>query len=571
MKKPWYKYAIGYEIYPLAFADSNDDGIGDLQGIISKLDYLKGLGVNLLWICPFFESPMDDNGYDVSNHMKVASEYGTNEDFRELIKEVHKRDMYIIIDFVLNHTSDEHPWFIKARNDVNSKEHNYYIWHEGKLDENGNRFVPNNWRGFFSDSAWAYDEVARKYYLKIFSKKMPDLNWENPELREEIYKIARTYLDLGVDGFRLDAIAHLAKDLTFKDSKQQTEADGLTLDVNKFSNRDRLFFYLNEFKQQVLDHYPNAFTIGEVGGGSSTKTALKYANFEDGALNMVFNFDTCWENGAYGSEHKSDDEIVTNVHNLKHIFARWYNDCHGKALMPIYWVNHDHPRVVSQYGDPKNYRKQSAKMLITLLLFMYGTPFIYQGEEIGMSNVDYTNLDDFVRDVSARNYIEEAKARGVSEEDMLKTLRRSSRVNARTPMQWKNSKNAGFSSNDTWFKVIDNYDEVNVEDNLNDEDSILNYYKKAIALRKKPRIADAVLDGPFKLINENHRDVFAYEHSGPTHLLVIANMRNYPVKFKDGYLKRKLKSLLQNYDNLIIRDDEIYLPPFASALYEIEE
>ncbi len=571
MKQPWYKYAIGYEIYPLAFSDSNDDGIGDLGGIINKLDYLKDLGVNLLWICPFFDSPMDDNGYDVSNHFKVNPMYGTNEDFKRLIEEVHNRDMYLIVDFVLNHTSDEHPWFLKAREDKSSPEHDYYIWHEGKVAEDGTLLPPNNWRGFFSDSAWAYDEVAKQYYMKIFSKKMPDLNWENPLLRKEIYKIARAYLDMGVDGFRLDAIAHLARDLSFEDSKQTPDWDGLTLDSSKFSNRDRLFDYLSEFKTEVLDLYPNAFTVGEVGGGSSTATALKYSGFAEGSINMVFNFDTCWENGAYGADNKKDEEIRTNVVNLKRIFAKWYHDCHGKTLMPIYWVNHDHPRVISQYGDPKNYPKESAKMLATLLLFMYGTPFLYQGEEIGMSNVDYTDLNDFKRDVSARNYIIEATKRGLTEEQILTHLRRAARVNARTPMQWKNAPNAGFSSQPTWFKVVNNYETINVKDELSDPDSILNYYKQAIKVRQTPLIQQAVLEGPFKLIRAEHPDVFAYEHYGPTHLFVIGNMRNKEVIFKDGYLTRKLRQLLANYDNFKISGDEITLPPYGAVVYVIED
>ncbi|HKM10750.1 MAG TPA: alpha-glucosidase [Bacilli bacterium] len=565
--KKWWQTAIGYEIYPQSFFDSNDDGWGDLQGIIQKLDYLHDLGVNLLWICPFLQSPMDDNGYDVSNHFQVDPHFGKNEDLKMLIDQAHQRDIKIVMDFVLNHTSDEHPWFKIAINNPLSQEHEYYIWQKPRGFINGVPQPPNNWRGFFSDSAWAYVTQNKEYYMKIFSKKMPDLNWENPRLREEIYQIARYYLDLGIDGFRVDAIAHLARDLSFANSTQNLDSDGLTLDVGKFSNRDRLFDYLHEFKEKVLIKYPHVMTIGEVGGNSSTATALRYASRTFGAINMVFNFDTCWENGAYGSDHLPDEMIKTNLVNMKHIFKRWYDDCHLEADMPLYWVNHDHPRVLSQYGDI-NYRKESAKMLISVLLFMYGTPFIYNGDEIGMSNLTTNDLTPFMQDVSARNYIYHARMSGKDDAIIARFLKRTSRINARTPMQWDNTPFAGFSKHQPVIPANSNYPEVNVANELLDEDSILNYYRQAIKLRKSASISKLVLDGPFVIIDMDHPDVFFYRHCHEQQqLFVIANFRDKVIEYQHQEITKFAELLLHNYKDVERVDDKMTLKPFECCVF----
>ncbi len=566
MKRTWWKEAVGYEIYPKTFYDSNGDGIGDLPGIIQKLDYLADLGVNLLWICPFFKSPMDDNGYDVADYLSVDPSFGTNEDFKRLLSEAHSRGIKVIIDFVLNHTSDEHQWFIEGRKNRYSKQRQYYIWKDPKYDEYGAILPPNNWGSFFSESAWSYDEAAKQYYMHIFSKKMPDLNWENASLRQEMYKIAKYWLDAGVDGFRLDAIAHLAKDLSFASSLQTPNIEGYTLDPSKFSSIPRLFDYLKEFKDQVLIKYPRIMTIGEVGGSASTGEALKYSNYKDGLLNMVFNFDTCWENGAYGSDEKLDYQIVTDVKNLKTLFKKWYDACRGKAWLPIYWGNHDHPRVVSQYGSVR-YRDESAKMLATTLLFMYGTPFLYNGEEIGMSNVDYTRITDF-KDVSALNYARKASNR-LNEDQILRFLRRTSRINARTPMQWEDAPHGGFTTGTPMQKVNGNYPSVNVASEQNDANSILNFYKAAIALRKDPLILEAVLDAPFELVEPDHKDVFAYLHQGDhIAVLVISNFRSYEVPFKLGYRVKKI--LLHNYPTMEKRGLSLQLRPFESYLLELD-
>ncbi len=562
---PWWQYAIGYQIYPRSFYDGNHDGIGDLQGIRQKLTYLHELGINLLWICPFFKSPMDDYGYDIQDFLQVDASYGTMADFKALLEEAHQLGIRIIIDLVLNHTSDEHRWFIEARKNRYSKYHQYYLWKDPRITPEGQLLPPTNWRGYFGDSAWQYEDTVKKFYLKIFSKKMPDLNWENPNLRKEMFEIAKFWLDLGVDGFRLDAIAHLGKDLTFTNSTLPVDRDGLILDSTKFSSLHRVFDYLSEFKQQVLKSYPEALTIGEVGGNASPEASLQYVHPKQGSLNLVFNFDTCWENGAYGSEMKADHEIKTNVLNLKQNFLKWYDIVSPHAALPIYWLNHDHPRVVSQYGSIR-YRKESAKMLATTLLFLYGTPFIYNGEEIGMSNVDYEKLTQF-KDVSAMEFAKQASER-LNETAILRFLRRTSRVNARTPFQWSPEPFAGFSTKEPHLKVNGNYLEVNLKQQQGDPQSIFHFYKQAIALRKKPEIADAVLSGPLSLIEPLNPDVFAYRHDGPTKLCVISNFRSYEVSFRLDVIMKSI--LLHNYRGIEKKGLNLILRPFESYLISIE-
>ncbi len=559
----WWKKAIGYIIYPSAFKDGNGDGIGDIPGIISKLDYLQQLGVNLLWICPFFKSPMDDNGYDVSDYRQIDPRFGTNNDFDSLIKEAHLRNIRIVIDFVLNHTSDEHPWFIEARNDPSSLKRNYYLMLPPRYKE-GKKVPPNNWKGFFSTSTWSYDEQSACYYMHIFSKKMPDVNWANPALREEYYSIAKYYLDKGVDGFRLDALAHLARDLSYVDSTLDVDENGLAFDMGKYSNRPELFEYMREFNQRVFSHY-DCVTIGEVGGGISPEESLKLSGYQSGSISMVFNFDTAWENGAYDSISKKDEEIITNVRNLKNNFARWHRICDGKAWLPLYWDNHDHPRVLSQYGSTA-YRNESAKMLITTLLFMYGTPFIYFGDEIGMSNVDYQDINDF-NDVSARNFLLENKGK-YDLETLLRFLRRTSRINARTPMQWSDEVHAGFSSVTPIQKINGNYHQVNVKQQLEDENSILRYYQKAIALRREETMSETVLFGPFSFIDFDNNDVFAYRHDGPQKIVVIANFRSQNATFAINFKIKKM--LLHNYNDMKIGEKEVLLRPFECYLLELE-
>jgi glycosidase len=520
MQYQWWQSAIGYQIYPSTFYDSNNDGVGDLPGIIEKLPYLKSLGVNLLWISPFFKSPMDDNGYDVSDYYHINPMFGQDEDIQLLIDQVHQQGMYIIFDLVLNQTSDEHPWFIESRSNPNSDKRDYYIWQPPRYDEHGQMMEPNNWSSFFDDSAWAYDDVAKQYYLKIFSKKMPDINWANPQAREAMYVMARYWLDHGVDGFRLDAIAHLAKDMSFTDSTLPVGRNGFAPDWQKFSNRPQLFEYLREFKQQVLQHY-DCVSVGEVGGGAPVSMAIDYAGYQAGSMNMVFTFDHCWENGIFGNEKIQPEQIVTNVVSLKKVFWKWYSTLNGKAWPALYWLNHDHPRVVSQYGDEHEYHQPSAKALCNVLYFMPGTPFVYQGEEIGMTNVDYTKVEDF-QDVWVKNYATKALER-ISYQQLIYFLQRTSRCNARTPMHWSSKIHAGFSSVQPQVKVVKNYLTINVEDQTNDPNSILNHYTQVFAWRKQ--YANLILNGDYTILDMDHPDIFAYTRSDQQHtLLVIANL-----------------------------------------------
>ncbi len=565
----WWQTTVGYQIYPASFYDSNDDGVGDLPGIIEKLDYLKQLGIGLIWVCPFFKSPRDDNGYDISDYYEVDPVFGETADMKRLIDEAHQRGIKIIFDFVLNHTSDEHPWFIESRqNDTNPKR-DFYIWRKGKKSDDGRALPPNNWRGFFSDSAWTYDRKTDSYYMHIFSKKMPDLNWENKEVRQSIFEVARFYLDLGADGFRLDAIAHLARDTTFSDSLRPVEKDGTVLDPSKFSNLQKMFDYLREFKHSVLTHY-DCVTIGEVGGNVTPEGSLEYSGYDQGSINMVFNFDTAWENGAFASENKSDKDIVTNVIGLKKNFRRWFDACYKKAWLPIYWNNHDHPRVLSQYGSIQ-FRKASAKMLAMTLLFMYGTPFIFNGEEIGMSNVVYEDLNEF-KDVSDQNFIKEGRHRFKSDLQLACYLQRVSRSNGHAPMQWSTNKHAGFTKATPWLNINPNYIEVNVESQHQDPDSILNFYRKAIALRQEEDILELVIDTPFVVVDENHPHVFSYLHlKNNKGLLLIANFRDFQVEFSSSHLRHIDEVLLSNYQHFDVRDETIDLPPFGALLLRVKD
>ncbi len=502
----WLKYSVGYEIYPRSFYDSDKDGVGDLRGIIEKLDYLNDLGVNLIWVGPFYKSPLDDNGYDVSDHKDVDSTLGSLEDVKELIEACHKRGIRIIFDYIMNQTSDEHPWFIESRQSKDSKKRDYYIWSK----------EPNNWGSFFGGSAWNYDQESQEYYLKIFSDKMPDLNWSNPKTREAMFDVARFWLDCGADGFRMDAIAHLGKDMSLSDSKKKTE-DGIAYDWSKFSNRDELYDYLAQLKEAVFDQY-EMVSIGEVGGGAKLPDAKRYTQ----SIDMVFNFDACWCLNNDGS---------TNVKELREVIKYWTKGMmKDHQLLPQYWLNHDHPRLMSQYGDV-NYPLESGKMLAMVLLFLYGVPFLYNGEEIGMTNANYTKLSDF-KDVNSQTYIKVNKHK-YSEQEMLEHLRKNARDHGHLPMQWSDEKYGGFSKVEPYLKVNTDYQEVNVKNQLEDENSLLNFYKKCIDLRLHSEYTNTIIDGSFELIETESDSVFGYVREDETsRLILLANMHNKTVKIK---------------------------------------
>ena len=561
----WWEDRVGYIIYPSSFCDANGDGVGDIPGITSKLDYLHDLGIGLVWICPLFDSPMDDNGYDVRDYLKINPLFGTNEDFLKMLEKAHELDIAIVIDFVLNHTSDEHPWFKKAKEDPSSKERGYYLFRKGRWVD-GKLIPPTNWKGYFSTSTWQRLGDSDDFFMHIFSARMPDVNWSNPELREEYIKIANAYMDMGVDGFRLDACAHLAKDMSMQDSLLPADDEGNVFDVSKYSNRKELFDYLQEMKQRVFAPR-NCLTIGEVGGGITPEESLKLSDREHGSINMVFNFDTAWCNGGYGSIDKRDDEIRTDVISLKYNFRKWWDTCHARAALPVYWCNHDHPRVMSMYGD-KNFRKQSGKMLLATLLFVYGVPFIYQGDELGVSNLDSHVPEDFFSDVGNKNEVAYLRRKGYPEEQIAHYLSRCSRVNARQPFPWKNAEFAGFSSVKPVLPMNNDYLEgVNAEDESKDPDSILNFAKEAIKLRKTPWIRDLLKFGDFSIVDYNHPDVFACMHEGNDRIVLLASFRPYDTYF--GFYWPVQDVLLHNYQDTIFENHVFHLRPFEVLLLKV--
>ncbi|MBR2801083.1 MAG: alpha-glucosidase [Erysipelotrichaceae bacterium] len=515
----WKETAVGYEIYPYSFLDSNGDGYGDLKGILEKLDYLQELGVDLLWLCPVYVSPRDDNGYDVADQKHVDPLLGSDEDLERLIEEVHQRGMHILLDLVLNHVSKEHYWFQEAIKSKDDPYHDYFLFRD-PLIINGKKCPPNHWQGFFSTSVWTYVPQLDQYYFHIFAESMPDLNWQNEEVRREIKAIARYWLEKGIDGFRLDAAAHLAKDWSFRDPEEPLNDLGLIYHTDSFSNRPENFLFLKELKEDVFDHY-DCLCIGEVGGCASTQLAKQYADRKYGVFDMVFNFDTCWENGAYGSVHKSDEEISLDVVNLKKNFLRWYDDCAESCEMPLYWLNHDHPRVLSQYGN-KKYRRKSGKMLEGILLFLYGLPFLYQGEELGLLNVDYEEPEDFFAEVGDRNFVTSHPE--LSKEVLLRYLRRCSRLNGRAPLPWTAGKNAGFSSGTPYLKMTGDSQEVYAEKEVRDPDSIYHFVKRAITLRKEHN--EAARYGKLEIRDIEDPELFVYtKETAKEKLLVIANMK----------------------------------------------
>ncbi len=558
----WWRKKVGYMIYPLSYQDSNSDGYGDIQGIISRLPYLDELGIDIIYLCPIFSSPFKDGGYDVSNYYEVDPKLGTLDDLKELIAKCHEREMYLILDLPINHTSDQHAWFKKALSDPNSKERGYYYFREGK-EKDGKLLPPNNWGSFFGDSAWERIDEGNLYYLHVFSKAQPDLNWNNPSLREEIANVAKFYASLGVDGFRLDACSHLMKDLSFSDSDLENDKD-IVLDFSKFSNRQGLKDYLEEFSNEVRKVNKNLLLIGESGGYLQPDDALKLVNKTNGSLNMLFNFDTVNNNGSYESFDKEDDEIKTDVISLKDNFMRWYDALHKDADLPIYWENHDEPRLLSQYGSTK-YRDESAKMLLTTSLFMYGTPFIQYGDEIGMSNLKFDKIEDFYIDEPCISEVKYWREEGYGDEEILRYLNRSSRLSSRSIMQWNNSEYAGFSNVKPIYPLNPNYKEgVDIRSQMEDPYSILNFYQYAILYRRNAMVNETVVNSPLKIIDRNHPDVFAYFHDGPIKLMVISNMRDYDVYFSFYFDILDIK--LHNYGDVILEDHVFKLRPFETFL-----
>lgn len=510
MSKAWWKSSVIYQIYPRSFADSNGDGIGDLNGITEHLDYIKELGVDVIWLSPIYQSPNDDNGYDISDYQAIMKEFGTMEDFDRMLSEMHKRGLRLVMDLVVNHSSDEHRWFMESRKSKDNPYRDYYIWKDPKDGKE-----PNNWGSCFSGSAWEFDPETEMYYLHLFSKKQPDLNWENETVRKEVFDMMTWWCEKGVDGFRMDVISMISKDQAYLDGVAH---DGLYGDPSPYvCNGPRVHEFLQEMNQKVLSKY-DLITVGEA-AGVTIDEAKKYANLDGRELNMVFQFEHMGTvQGEYG---KWTTERV-QMPKLRAVMNKWQNELEGVAWNSLYWDNHDQPRAVSRFGnDGPMYREVSAKMIATCLHMMKGTPYIYQGEEIGMTNAYFKSIDDY-QDIEVLNAYKELVQGGfMEEEDFLDCLKAVSRDNARTPMQWDDSENAGFTTGTPWLKVNENYHMINAKAALADKNSVFYYYQKLIQLRKS---YDVIIDGVFVGLLEDNDDIYAYERRlGDQRLLVACN------------------------------------------------
>ncbi|MDH2336794.1 alpha-glucosidase [Clostridium perfringens] len=553
MNKKWWKELIAYQIYPKSFMDSNGDGIGDIQGIISKLDYLKDLGIDLIWLCPMYKSPNHDNGYDISDYKDILDEFGTMDDFNELLSEVHNRGMKLIIDLVINHTSHEHPWFIESRSSRDNPKRDWYIWREGKGDEE-----PNNWESIFKGSAWEFCENSEEYYLHLFAKEQPDLNWENKEVRNELYKMINWWLDKGIDGFRVDAISHIKKEEGLKDM-DNPEGLKYVSSFEKHMNVEGINSHLKELKEETFSKY-DIVTVGEANGVSADE-ADHWVAEDEGTFNMIFQFEhlNLWnyEEGQ-GFDVKAYKDVLTN----------WQNSLEGKGWNALFIENHDIPRVVSTWGNDKEYLTECAKAFGAIYFLQKGTPFIYQGQELGMTNVKYHSISEY-DDVKTINTYNERIESGVSEEIALKEAWVTSRDNSRTPMQWNSSNNAGFTCGKPWIGVNENYKTINVEVEERDENSVLNFYKKLIKLKKSN---EALIYGVYDLILEEDENIFAYTRTLNNHkFLIMANLTGENAKYV--YEKEKLNSkdlILNNYEVCEHKNlTEFILKPYECRVYKL--
>ncbi|QHE54068.1 alpha-glucosidase [Pontibacillus sp. HMF3514] len=535
MEQKWWKEVVVYQVYWRSFNDTSGNGVGDLEGVIEKLDYIQSLGIDVLWLNPFFESPDKDNGYDISDYYSVMDKAGDMETFERLLEEVHKRDMKLIMDLVVNHTSDQHPWFIESRSSKDNPKRDWYIWRDAKEDGS----EPNNWRSYFTPSTWEYDDKTGQYYFHSFATEQPDLNWENPEVREEIYNMMRFWLDKGIDGFRMDVINLLAKLEGFPDAENPENLDSL-------GNNPGIHEYLKEMNEKVLKHY-DVFTVGEI-PFVTPEDGLLYVGEDREELNTLFHFEVC------------DDMVRMDVPRFKEIQKRWYEGIFGRGTNSQFLNNHDHTRMVTRFGNDGEYRVESAKLLGTLVHTLPGIPYVFMGEEIGMTGVDFDSIDDY-QDIAMINKYNEEVGKGRDEAEVLEELKLLSRDNSRTPMQWDSSQNAGFTDGEPWIKMNPNYTEINVENALNDKNSVFYYYQKLISLRKTYKVFSY---GDYQPILEDHAKIYAFfrEFEGEK-ILVVANMSDEENLFEYSVETSDVELLLHNYEveqevsNVSLRPHEV--------------
>ncbi|MGL5548209.1 MAG: glycoside hydrolase family 13 protein [Culicoidibacterales bacterium] len=544
MKKQWWHESVVYQIYPRSFADSNNDGIGDLPGIISKLDYLQTLGIDVIWLSPVYKSPNDDNGYDISDYQEIMDEFGTMADMDQLLAEAKKRNIKIVMDLVVNHTSDEHKWFIEARKGKDNEYRDYYVWRDPAADGG----APNDLGSTFSGPAWEYDEASGQYFLHIFSKRQPDLNWENPKVREEVWNLINFWLEKGIGGFRMDVIDLIGK----------------VPDEKITGNGPKLHEYLQEMNQKSFGNY-DVLTVGET-WGATPEIAKLYSNPERNELSMVFQF-----------EHISLDEQPgkakwdlrpLQLTELKTVFNKWQTELDGQGWNSLFWNNHDLPRIVSRWGNDKAYRVESAKMLATLLHGMQGTPYIFQGEEIGMTNVRFATIEEY-DDIETLNMYAERIAQGYTNEEIMTSIYAKGRDNARTPMQWSNAAHGGFTQGTPWLTVNPNYTEINVEQALADPTSVFYHYQRLIALRKAN---PTIIYGTFTMLDFGNEAVFAYirEYEGDT-ILVVCNFTSETATFNFEAASEYGNGdiLLANYTTAPTLASNMELRPYEAVMYRL--
>lgn len=555
MNKAWWKEAVVYQIYPRSFMDSNGDGIGDINGITEKLEYLQELGIDVIWLSPVYQSPNDDNGYDISDYQAIMTEFGTMEDFDRMLSRAHELGIKIMMDLVVNHTSDEHAWFVESKKSVDNPYRDFYIWRKGKEDGS----EPNNWGSCFSGSAWKYDPQTDMYFLHLFSKKQPDLNWDNPDVREHVFDMMNWWCEKGIDGFRMDVISLISKPEGLPDGVpgENGYAD------SGCANGPHVHEYLKEMNKKVLSHY-NLITVGEA-SGVTLEEAKKYASADGSELNMVFQFEHVGSGPEGNNRFGKWDSHKMSLPVWKKILSKWQTGLEGKAWNSLFLANHDQPRSVSWFGnDSAEYREISAKMLATCLHMMQGTPYVYQGEELGMCNAYFDKLEDY-RDIESLNaYKELTETCGVSHEEMMGYLKRISRDNARTPMQWDDSANAGFTTGTLWIKVNSNYKTVNAKQQTTDPDSVFSYYKELIRLRHEN---DIIVYGEYELLEPQNEELFIYTRTwNNEQLMVLCNFTDKDVVIPAAVMAQipaDAQILISNH----VGNLEAVLRPYEARVY----
>lgn len=548
MEKNWWKEAVAYQVYPRSFNDSNNDGIGDLPGMVEKLDYLKDLGIDVIWLSPMYKSPNDDNGYDISDYQDIMEEFGTMEDFNHLLSETHKRGMKLILDLVVNHTSDEHPWFIESRSSKDNPKRDWYIWADPKSDGS----EPNNWESIFNGSTWEYDDTTKQYYFHLFSKKQPDLNWSNPDVREAVFKMMNWWFEKGIDGFRVDAITHIKKtfeagDLPVPKGKQYAPA--FDVDMNQPGIQD----WLQEMKDKSLSHY-DIMTVGEA-NGVNPDNAKEWVGEKEGKFNMIFQFEHLglWSTG----DSKFD------VLSYKNVLNRWQKQLEGIGWNALFIENHDQPRRVSTWGDDTKYWFESATSHAVVYFLQQGTPFIYQGQEIGMTNYPFESIETF-NDVAVKTEYQIVKSQGGDVNQLLDKYKMENRDNSRTPMQWTNEVNGGFTEDTPWFPVNPNYKTINVAQQSEDSDSVLNFYKRLIKLKKSD---DIYTYGEFNLIDDENENIFAYTRKlNNKTVLVAGNLTDHVASLNLPFEVEASQIKLHNYKNDL---DITNMKPFEAFVAEL--